>query len=541
MRRLRRAAIAGRTTGKGLRLAWVTLIALLSTRTHADSVPPTDIEQPAEDIEISATAPGIPMPHFWERMMGSGRAILSLRDSYRQDLRAVKSVTDLGFVRFHAILQDEVGVVTLDRAGQPVYNFSYVDQIYDGLLENGIRPFVEIDFMPTALTSRQHGTMSFWYHPNVAPPKSYARWEDLVRDFATHLVARYGIDEVAQWYFEVWNEPNIDFWQGKPRLRTYLKLYEHTARAIKAVDSRLRVGGPATAQAAWITDFLQYATSESVPVDFVSSHVYANDKPEDVFGEHGRVARDRMVCRAVRKMHDDIRGSPMPDLPLIVSEFNASYRNEPNVTDAVYMGPWLADTIRQCAGSVDLMSYWSFSDVFEEQGVVKTPFYGGFGLIAERGIPKPAFNAFALLHKLGAERLPVESPSALVTRRPDGTLVVALWNYAEPAGAPSAAADPTAAAAHAAAERRFKLHLTDVTPDAAVRVWRVDTDHGNVMTAFDAMHRPRYPNREEIDRLNAAATLPPPESSALHAGQFDVSVPPYGLAVLEIAPQSPAR
>jgi xylan 1,4-beta-xylosidase len=541
MRRLRRAAIAGRTTGKGLRLAWVTLIALLSTRTHADSVPPTDIEQPAEDIEISATAPGIPMPHFWERMMGSGRAILSLRDSYRQDLRAVKSVTDLGFVRFHAILQDEVGVVTLDRAGQPVYNFSYVDQIYDGLLENGIRPFVEIDFMPTALTSRQHGTMSFWYHPNVAPPKSYARWEDLVRDFATHLVARYGIDEVAQWYFEVWNEPNIDFWQGKPRLRTYLKLYEHTARAIKAVDSRLRVGGPATAQAAWITDFLQYATSESVPVDFVSSHVYANDKPEDVFGEHGRVARDRMVCRAVRKMHDDIRGSPMPDLPLIVSEFNASYRNEPNVTDAVYMGPWLADTIRQCAGSVDLMSYWSFSDVFEEQGVVKTPFYGGFGLIAERGIPKPAFNAFALLHKLGAERLPVESPSALVTRRPDGTLVVALWNYAEPAGAPSAAADPTAAAAHAAAERRFKLHLTDVTPDAAVRVWRVDTDHGNVMTAFDAMHRPRYPNREEVDRLKAAATLPPPESSALHAGQFDVSVPPYGLAVLEIAPQSPAR
>jgi xylan 1,4-beta-xylosidase len=229
-------------------------------------------------------------------------------------------------------------------------------------------------------------------------------------------------------------------------------------------------------------------------------------------------------------MRDEIRSSSMPDLPLIVSEFNASYRNEPNVTDSVYMGPWLADTIRQCAGSVDLMSYWSFSDVFEEQGVVKTPFYGGFGLIAERGIPKPAFNAFALLHKLGSERLPAESASALVTRRADGTLVVALWNYAEPAAAP----------AHAAPEHRFELHFTGVIPDAAVQVWRVDADHGNVMTSFEAMRRPRFPSREEIDRLKAAASLPPPESSALRAGQFNVSVPAYGLAVLEIAAASTA-
>jgi xylan 1,4-beta-xylosidase len=494
------------------------------------------------DLEISATAPGMPMPHFWEQMMGSGRAILSLRDSYRQDLRAVAGITDLHYVRFHNIFHDEVGVLTVDAAGAPVYNFSYVDQIYDGLLENGVRPFVEISFMPTALTSNPRSIISFWYRPNVAPPKSYARWDDLVRHFAAHLVERYGIDEVAQWYFEVWNEPNIDFWGGRPRLPTYLELYAHTARDIKAVNARLRVGGPATAQAAWILEFLRYAHAKSVPVDFVSSHVYANDTARDVFGELGTIPRDRMVCRAARKMHDEIRRLPYPGMPLFISEFNASYKNEPQVTDSVYMGPWLADTIRQCAGLVDLMSYWSFSDVFEEQGVVKTPFYGGFGLIAERGIPKPAFNAFALLHKLGNQRLATESTTALITRRPDGTLVLALWNYAEPAGGDGATAggDGTRADGGSAIAdttyptRHFRLHVQGTTPDAAVQLWRVDADHGNVLKAFDAMQRPPSPTRAQIDALKKAAALPEPESASLQAGVLEVVVPAQGLAVVEI-------
>src|SRR6202795_3938077 len=137
-----------------------------------------------------------------------------------------------------------------------------------------------------------------------------------------------------------------------------------------------------------------------------------------------------MVCRAVDKVHKQIKTSTMPNLPLIWSEFNASYKNEPDVTDATYMGPWLADTIRQCDGLVDIMSYWSFSDVFEEQGVVKTPFYGGYGLVAEDDIPKPAFNPSNLLHQRGDQRLQLDSAPALLPRRADGTLVLAVWNYA---------------------------------------------------------------------------------------------------------------
>src|SRR5205807_9912667 len=151
----------------------------------------------------------------------------------------------------------------------------------------------------------------------------------------------------------------------------------------------------------------------------------------DVFATHETIGRDQMVCRAVKKVHDQIKASARPSLPLIWSEYNASYKNEPEITDQVFMAPWLADTIRQCDGLVDIMSYWTFSDVFEEQGVVKTPFYGGFGLLAAGGIPKPAFNAFALLHQLGEQRLASAAEGALLTRRADGALVVALWNYAD--------------------------------------------------------------------------------------------------------------
>ncbi len=206
------------------------------------------------EVVVDATAPARPFPHFWEQMFGSGRAVLSLRDSYRQDLRDVKQITGFGYVRFHGIFHDEVGVYDEDAAGHPIYNFSYVDQIYDGLLASGVRPFVELSFMPKKLAARDV-LQSFWYKPNVSPPKDWEKWDDLISQFTKHLVDRYGIDEVSQWYFEVWNEPNLDFWAGDPRQPTYWDLYDHTARAVKRTNERLRIGGPATAQAAWADAF----------------------------------------------------------------------------------------------------------------------------------------------------------------------------------------------------------------------------------------------------------------------------------------------
>ena len=477
---------------------------------------------PAEQpVIIDGAARATPLPHYWEHFFGSGRAILTLRDSYRQDLQKVKKITGMEYIRFHAIFHDEVGVYDEDSQGNPVFNFSYVDQIYDGLLSNGVRPFVELSFMPKKLASNKDALHAFWYKQNVSPPRDYGKWDEMISKFAQHLVERYGVDEVARWYFEVWNEPNIDFWAGDPHQATYFELYDHTARDLKAVSSRLRVGGPSTAQAAWADAFIQHCADAKVPVDFVSSHVYGNDRAEDVFGTHEQIPRNRMVCRAIGKVHDQIKSSAMPNLPLIWSEFNASYANEHDVTDAAYMGPWLADTIRQCDGLVDEMSYWTFSDVFEEQGVVKQPFYGGFGLLAEDGIPKPSFNAFLLLHRLGDQRLAASADDVLFTRRKDGSLAIAAWNMADP-GATGPAKD-----------MQFKFEHARIS---RVQVTRLDPDHGDVGKAYAAMGSPRYPTKQQIEQLRSAARLSPPEVHEVKNGSLTLRIPSQGLVLIEPNP-----
>lgn len=473
-----------------------------------------------EQIVIDAEAPHHSFPHFWEQMFGSGRAILTLRESYRQDLRAVKKATDFQFVRFHAIFHDEVGLYDEDKQGNPTYNFSYVDQIYDGLLANGVRPFIELSFMPRKLAAREV-EQNFRYHPIVAPPRDYAKWDALIAAFASHLIERYGIDEVAQWYFEVWNEPNIDFWVGIPAQATYWTLYDHTAKALRQVDSRLRIGGPATAQAAWVGAFIRHCTENAVPFDFVSTHVYANDSSENVFGRHEKITRSEMVCRAAKKVHDEVEASPRPGVPIFWSEYNATYLNDPEITDAAFMGPWLADTLRRCDGLTAMMSYWTFSDVFEEQGVVKRPFHGGYGLIAAGGIPKPAFNAFKMLHALGTERMDIDSQNALVTRRADGSLVIALWNYADPGvvGAPSTRA----------------LLLRHITVSSA-RLLRLDADHGDVAGEHRRLGSPSYPTRAQLADLIKAAQLPPAVVVPIRNNRLLVTLPPHGLAIIELTP-----
>ncbi len=496
------------------------LAIILLRSASLESSPREDSPAAAQEITVDAKAASHPFPHFWEKMFGSGRAILSLRESYRNDLRETKRITGFEYVRFHAIFHDEAGLYDEDKDGGSVYNYSYVDQVYDGLLQNHVRPFIELSFMPKKLSSDLNALHPFWYKQNVAPPKDWAKWEQLIENFARHLVERYGINEVAQWYFEVWNEPNIDFWAGSPKEATYYELYDRAARAIKRVSPRLRIGGPATAQAAWVDRFLAHCKEKNVPVDFASTHVYGNDKAEDVFGTHENIPRTRMVCRAVKKVHDQIAASPYPNTPLIWSEFNASYMNEPAVTDTAFMGPWMADTIRQCDGLAEMMSYWTFSDVFEEQGVVKTLFYGGFGLLAVGGVPKAAFNDFALLHQLGDARLEVSSDTALVTRRKNGSLVIAAWNLflPEEAGAP----------------KTLTLHFKGLGSAHLARITVVDKEHGSPLPAWDAMGHPAYPTMAQIETLRKAASLPSARPENLKNDSLTLTLQPHALALIEV-------
>ncbi|MGO8759695.1 MAG: GH39 family glycosyl hydrolase [Terracidiphilus sp.] len=472
-------------------------------------------------VSVAAHAPARPFPHFWEQMFGSGHAVLSLRDNYRRDLKEVHDQIGMRYVRFHGIFDDENGVYSEDAQGNPVYNWSYIDQIYDGLLAEGVWPFVEIGFMPKALAARPD-VHAFWYKPVVSPPRDYARWDALIAAFARHLVERYGIDEVSQWYFEVWNEPNLDFWTGAPKQSTYFELYDHTARALKAVSPRIRVGGPATSAAHWIPEFLDHLSRQHVPADFVSTHGYADDTVEDMFGTHEDIPMHDRVCRAVELVHDRIRASALPELPLMWTEWNVPSYGDVNARDNWYVGPALARDIGQCDGKVTMMSFWTFDDVFEEDGVVDRPFYGGFGLITEDRIKKPSFYGFSLLHALGHQRLANSAENLLVTRREDGTLVVAAWNLVDmdrlEQGAPLT----------------MRLSFKGVPARAEVTIRRVDEAHGNPMPAYRAMGSPRDPTPAQIAALNRSSALPGPEHSNLVNGVLQLTLPVNGLAVIEI-------
>ena len=504
----------------------VPLLVGLALLFSASALPSTAQEQ----VQIDANSPATPFPHFWEQMFGSGRAILTLRESYRDDLRAVKQITDFRYVRFHGILHDEVGVYNEDEHGNPVYNFAYVDQIYDGLLKLGVRPFVEISFMPKKLAFNPDALHPFWYKQNVSPPKSMERWDGLMMAFAQHLVERYGIDEVSQWYFEVWNEPNIDFWNGIPRQKSYFDLYAHTARALKAVSPRLRVGGPASSAAYWIPAFLNYCATNHVPVDFVSTHGYSDDTVEDLFGPNEEVRpadlppnfpkdvpMDERVPRAIAKVRGQIQASPMPNLPLMWTEWNVQGMNESR--DTIFVGPALANTIRQSSG-VDMLSFWTFSDVFEEGGPIPKPFEGQFGLRAKGGINKPSYYAYGLLHQLGNQRLANSSSNVIVTKSADGALVIAAWNLVDPD--------------KQGTTRTITLSFSGVPPNSSITTQSVDSEHGNVLPRYAAMGKPLDPTPAQVDQLNRETALAAPEQSSLKNGKLETQLTPNALVLIKV-------
>jgi xylan 1,4-beta-xylosidase len=501
-------------------LPWICASFYLVSAARLAPAQPQALPEPAHIITINVHQPARPFPHYWERMFGSPRAVNTMRESYGADLSTVKLATGFGYVRFHGILNDEVGLYNEAEPGRPRYNFTYVDEIYDALLAKGVRPFVEFSFMPLSLASGE-GPKDFFYRANVSPPKDWNLWQDMIQNLARHLIDRYGIQEVSQWYFEVWNEPNIDFWAGEPRQTTYFRLYDTTAKALKQVSPLLRVGGPSTAQAAWVSDFIRHTSTNHIPVDFVSTHAYGNDPSRQLSANYKTATRRDVVVREVRKVHEEVKASALPGLPIIISEFNASSDEDIKITDSAFMGPWLAYTIAQCDGLVDTMAYWSFTDSFDAQGVPQRPFHGGLGLIATGHIPKASFNVFALLHQLGETRIPVDSDSVLATRRDDGRLAVAVWNYA-PAG-------------EGALSRRYTLELEGAAGISRAILYRVDPEHSSARPAWEAMGKPDFPTREQQQILRLAGRMSPPEIRTIPPGNhpsLSLMVPPYGLVLV---------
>ena len=265
-----------------------------------------------------------PLNTFFNECVGAGRANEGLRADWQRQLKYAKQQLGFRYIRMHGLLHDDMGVYFEDKKGNPIYNWQYIDELYDFLLSIHVRPFVELGFMPKVLASGDRTV--FWWKGNITPPKDYEKWGALIRALVQHWTERYGEAEVKQWYFEVWNEPNLQyFWAGSQA--DYFHLYQVTANAVKSVSQSYRVGGPATAEHAWIPELINYCVENKAPIDFISTHTYGIDKGSfDATGVTTYLSkRDSSVYGAVLGSRKEIQQSKLPNLELHYTEWSASY------------------------------------------------------------------------------------------------------------------------------------------------------------------------------------------------------------------------
>jgi xylan 1,4-beta-xylosidase len=395
---------------------------------HAPS--PVAAAEPLRVLEVDAARATAPVDRFFDLSVGSDYPGTLIRPDSQAHLKTV--VDELGFryLRFHALFHDVLGTVRVVD-GRTVYDWTGIDRLYDAMLARGIRPFVELGFTPEVM--RTSDQTLFYWKGNTSHPRP-DMWRDLIDAFARHVRARYGAEEVRRWYFEVWNEPNLaGFWEKADR-QAYFDLYANTARTLKAIDPALRVGGPATAGADWVPEFLAFAARTGTPVDFVTTHSYGVDG--GFLDEQGKddtklSASPDAIVGDVRKVRAQIKASAFPGIPLIFSEWSASYTPRDFVHDSYVSAPYILTKLRGSQGLAQGMSYWTYTDLFEEPGPPPTPFHGGFGLLNREGIRKPAYFAYKYLHALQGRSIPLYDAQAMAAT--DGrTVSVLAWTWRQP-------------------------------------------------------------------------------------------------------------
>jgi xylan 1,4-beta-xylosidase len=372
-----------------------------------------------------------PFNKMFAECIGAGRANEGLRADWQEQLKLIQKEIGFKYIRFHGLLSDDMHVYTEDKKGNVLHNWQYIDKLYDFLLSAGIRPFVELSFMPPDLASGAKTV--FWWKGNVSPPKSYEKWEDLIKALVKHFEERYGRAEVEKWYFEVWNEPDLGgFFSGTQE--EYFKLYSITANAIKSISQTYRVGGPATARPYWIHPFLDFCEANKVPLDFVSTHSYNTKSVLDEFGTgHRRLTAQDYVSDAVKKTRRIIDSTSFKNTELHYTEFNSSPSSHDPIHDTYQNASWLLTALKKAVPYATSMSYWTFTDIFEEAGPAITSFHGGFGLLNLQGIKKPSFFAYKFLKELGETELVNTDSSSMICKNKKGMQIL-FWNMRLPFG-----------------------------------------------------------------------------------------------------------
>lgn len=489
--------------------------ALAATRARA-------AETAAETVRVDTRAVTGALPHVWEECIGSDRAAITMREEWRQDLR--RGVAEAGFkrVRFHGIFNDELGVfgrsvLEMQRGGGP--NWLNIYRVYDGLLENKVSPFVELSFMPGRLAS---GKNQFgFYDANITPPKSDEEYAQFIKAFTAAMVDRYGLETVRNWPFEVWNEPNLPFFWSADKQR-YFEMYKAAATAVKSVDPRIQVGGPATSKTAWLGDFGAWCAANNAPLDFFGTHVYAGDNQKEVFGDDRKRSINDVIPEAIANARRTIDSGPFAGKPMWLSEWSSD--------SPAMIAHIIANSMEHCAG----MSQWVLSGMYEELGpdnyMLKEGSMGWTMMID--GIAKPAFNTYRLLHRLGTRRLSAQGP-ALASRTDDGKLSLLVWNLAtvpQPGGIPGMTSDRNVQGE----TKHIKVALDGMKGGKPVNVSYVDWERGSPMPAWRAMGSPQYPSREQVAQLRKAAQPVTERRRLERDGTITLELPPEGLALIEL-------
>jgi xylan 1,4-beta-xylosidase len=456
--------------------------------------------------------------------VGSCHAPLALRSDWQAQLLRCHGELGFGHVRFHGLLSD-IGTLT-EHEDRLVDSFFNGDQILDFLLDIRMKPFVELSFMPEALASG--GGTVFSYRANVTPPRNYRQWGALIGRLVRHWVDRYGPAEVASWFFEVWNEPNLKaFWRGSRE--SYFRLYRATVEAIKAVDPSLRVGGPATARDEWIEEFVSFCESRRVPVDFVSTHHYPTDALWSVKDDtEAQLAGSRRSI--LRQWAQDTRRRA-GGLPVYYTEWNTSSNPRDPLHDEPYAAAFVVKTVMEACDLVAGYSFWTFSDIFEENYFPSVPFHGGFGLLTLHGIPKPTFRAFQLLRRLGHERMLVDgihhTVDAWVVRN-EREILVLLTNHALPR--------------HPIAEEPIRIAIVNGPEPRRAFIERIDEDHANPRREWRELGEPDYLDSEKLSRLQKASEVsrePIPWNRRGEATVLEAALAPHSVAAITLELEGP--
>ncbi|WP_152399921.1 GH39 family glycosyl hydrolase [Paenibacillus cellulositrophicus] len=513
----------------------------------APSMPPAPARSVEESLVLDADAPGESYEPHWNRLLTAGRAAEGLREDWRKQLAEIQAEQPFQHIRFHGIFNDEMMIYDELGDGTPRYNWSYADELYDFLLGQGIRPFVELGFMPGKL-KRSDETL-FWWKGNISPPKDMAKWSELIRQFVRHLVNRYGMEEVRQWYFEVWNEPDaIEIcWSGTKE--EYFEFYAATALAIKSVSPDLRVGGPALNyitvwETDWIQTFLQYCHEHRVDIDFFSFHSYSEYWPGDErSGGLSHTQPPEFFVDTIHKVRERIADSPAEALELHLTEWNFSLYPHNLLHDTMFMAPFIIKNAVDSIGLLQSLGFWTFTDIFEEMRAGDSPFHGGFGLISMHGLKKPSYYAFALLNKLG-RRVLARGPYYIATEE-NGDIQVLLYNYTHvdslyAKGEWSGISEQNRYDVFESKEALdVSLDIRGLQGGYKVSHYTLDREHGSVFDAWQAMGAPDFPSKDEVAYLRRQSGPDLKVSQIRDASSYTVrvTVPPHGVQLITLHKQ----